>query len=102
MIGGRGQALKDELRGVLGELEALLARAAPDALEVQGAAGEEGGLLGDALRALDELLEMVAEGRIAPPVGRVFPFEQATQALEFALTGAGSAKTLLAVDPSLD
>ena len=52
-------------------------------------------------RALDELLEMVAEGRIAPPVGRVFPFEQATQALEFALTGAGSAKTLLAVDPSL-
>jgi len=62
MIGGRGQALKDELRGVLGELEALLARAAPDALEVQGAAGEEGGLLGDALRALDELLLMVIVG----------------------------------------
>lgn len=53
-------------------------------------------------RALGELLDWVAEGRLVPPVGRVFPFEEATTALEFALTGAGSAKTLLAVDPTLD
>ncbi|WP_339949175.1 NADPH:quinone oxidoreductase family protein [uncultured Albimonas sp.] len=53
-------------------------------------------------RALGELLDWVAEGRLVPPVGRVFPFEEATAALEFALTGAGSAKTLLAVDPTLD
>ncbi|MDF2234981.1 NADPH:quinone oxidoreductase family protein [Albimonas sp. CAU 1670] len=50
---------------------------------------------------LDELLAWVAEGRLSPPVGRSFAFADHKACLEFALSGAGSAKTLLTVDPSL-
>jgi NADPH2:quinone reductase len=46
---------------------------------------------------LDELLGWVAEGRIVPPVGRVFGFEAAREALTFALSGAGIGKTVLRV-----
>jgi NADPH2:quinone reductase len=44
---------------------------------------------------LDELLAWVAEGRIAPPVGRVFALGEAREALTFALSGAGIGKTVL-------
>jgi NADPH2:quinone reductase len=48
--------------------------------------------------SLAELLDWVAEGRLAPPVGRVFAFDQAREALSFALSGAGIGKTVLALD----
>lgn len=44
---------------------------------------------------LSELLGWVAEGRLTPPVGRVFPFSQAREALTYALGGAGIGKTVL-------
>jgi len=47
---------------------------------------------------LAELVGWVGEGRIAPPVGRRFPFSQAREALQFALTGAGIGKTVLTLD----
>lgn len=47
---------------------------------------------------LDELLGWVAEGRIAPPVGRAFSLDEAREALEFALSGAGMGKTVLQVN----
>jgi NADPH2:quinone reductase len=50
---------------------------------------------------LDELLGWVREGRLAPPVGRVLPFEDYREALTFAFSGQGVAKTVLAVDRSL-
>jgi len=40
----------------------------------------------------------VAEGRLRPPVGRVFGLEDYAPALEFALTGQGLGKTVLSVD----
>lgn len=46
---------------------------------------------------LRELLAWVAEGRLNPPVGRAFPLDQAGQALEFALSGAGMGKTVLEI-----
>jgi NADPH2:quinone reductase len=46
---------------------------------------------------LDELLAWVADGRLDPPVGRVFGFDQAREALEFALSGAGIGKTVLRI-----
>jgi NADPH:quinone reductase len=48
-------------------------------------------------RELDELLQWVADGRLDPPVGRVFQFEEYRDALTFALGGEGVAKTVLAV-----
>jgi NADPH2:quinone reductase len=48
-------------------------------------------------KELDELLHWVADGRLDPPVGRVFPFEQARDALAFALSGEGSGKTVLQI-----
>ncbi|MFZ5780614.1 MAG: NADPH:quinone oxidoreductase family protein [Pseudomonadota bacterium] len=48
-------------------------------------------------RELDELLGWVADGRLDPPVGRVFKFEDYREALAFALSGGGLAKTLLTV-----
>jgi NADPH2:quinone reductase len=44
---------------------------------------------------LSELLGWVADGRLIPPVGRAFTFDQAREALSFALTGAGLGKTVL-------
>lgn len=46
---------------------------------------------------LDELLAWVADGRFTPPVGRVFAFDQAREALSFALSGAGIGKTVVRV-----
>jgi NADPH:quinone reductase len=44
---------------------------------------------------LTELLGWVCEGRIAPPVGRTFRFEEFADALEFALSGKGLGKTVV-------
>lgn len=49
-------------------------------------------------RDLDELLGWVADGRLDPPTGRVFPFEAFRDALTYALGGEGAGKTILAVD----
>jgi NADPH2:quinone reductase len=46
---------------------------------------------------LDELLRWVEAGRLDPPAGRLFPFAEYRDALAFALSGAGVAKTVLAV-----
>jgi len=43
------------------------------------------------------LLEWVAEGRLTPPVGRAFAFEDHRAALEFAMEGRGLGKTVLNV-----
>ncbi|HEY2051989.1 MAG TPA: NADPH:quinone oxidoreductase family protein [Caulobacteraceae bacterium] len=47
---------------------------------------------------LTTLLTWVAEGRLTPPVGRVFPFADYAGALEYALTGQGLGKTVLQVE----
>ena len=44
---------------------------------------------------LAELLDWVGDGRLKPPVGRVFGFDEAKEALTFALAGAGIGKTVL-------
>jgi len=57
-------------------------------------------LLFEAERAqshLSELLAWVAEGRLAPPVGRAFALADFAEALEFALTGQGMGKTVLQI-----
>ena len=46
---------------------------------------------------LEELLGWVADGTLDPPVGKVFPLEQAGGALSYALSGTGSGKTVLQV-----
>jgi NADPH2:quinone reductase len=46
---------------------------------------------------LAELLDWVGQGRLAPPVGRTFAFEDYAAALEFALSGQGIGKTVLKV-----
>jgi NADPH2:quinone reductase len=48
-------------------------------------------------RELGELLGWVAEGRLVPPVGRVFGFDQYREALAFALSGEGIGKTVFEV-----
>ena len=48
---------------------------------------------------LDELLDWVAEGALAPPVGRVFALAEAVTALAYALGGQGIGKTVLEVAP---
>ncbi len=47
---------------------------------------------------LDELLGWIEQGKLEPPVGRVFPFNEFRAALAFAYSGEGVAKTVLAVD----
>jgi NADPH2:quinone reductase len=44
---------------------------------------------------LAELLVWVADGRLEPPVGRVFSFDEAKAALTYALEGSGMGKTVL-------
>lgn len=44
-----------------------------------------------------QLMAWVADGSLSPPVGRVFGFEAFAEALQFALTGQGLGKTILAV-----
>jgi NADPH2:quinone reductase len=50
---------------------------------------------------LEELLAWVAKGDLDVPVGRTFAFGQYRSALEYALSGEGTGKTILVVDPSL-
>ena len=45
---------------------------------------------------LETLLSWVADGRLSPPVGRSFSLDDHKAALEFALTGQGLGKTVLA------
>lgn len=47
---------------------------------------------------LASLLAWVAEGRLTPPVGRAFALADYAAALEYALSGQGSGKTVLKVD----
>lgn len=42
-----------------------------------------------------EMLAWVEEGRLTPPVGSIFPLEQFREAMEFALSGQGMAKTVI-------
>ena len=56
---------------------------------------------GAAARALDELLDWVAQGKLDVPVGKTFPFGMYREALEYALSGNGAGKTILVLDPSL-
>lgn len=44
---------------------------------------------------LEQLLAWAGEGRLKPPVGRRFALKDFAQALEFALSGKGSGKTIL-------
>ena len=46
---------------------------------------------------LEELLSWAGDGRLDPPVGREFAFDEYGAALEFALTGKGLGKTVLRV-----
>lgn len=46
---------------------------------------------------LVEMLDWVAAGRLRPPAGRIFAFEDFVAAMEFALTGQGVGKTVLEV-----
>lgn len=48
-------------------------------------------------RELGELLDWVGDGRLDPPVGRVFGFDQYREALTFALGGEGIGKTIFEV-----
>jgi NADPH2:quinone reductase len=50
---------------------------------------------------LRELLAWVAKGDLDVPVGRTFPFGEYREALEYALSGDGTGKTVLVIDPSL-
>jgi NADPH2:quinone reductase len=47
---------------------------------------------------LETLLAWVAEGRLAPPVGRTFGLDDYAGALAFALTGQGLGKTVLTLE----
>jgi len=50
-----------------------------------------------ARQELGELLDWVADGRLNPPVGRVFGFDQYREALTFSLSGDGIGKTIFDV-----
>lgn len=47
---------------------------------------------------LQTLMSWIAEGRLVPPIGRAFAFEDYAAALEFALSGGGLGKTVLMID----
>ncbi|MDR3506933.1 MAG: NADPH:quinone oxidoreductase family protein [Caulobacteraceae bacterium] len=47
--------------------------------------------------SLATLLDLVQTGQFSPPVGRVFPFAEAREALTYATTGTGLGKTVLRV-----
>ena len=44
-----------------------------------------------------EMMAWVEEGRLVPPTGRSFPFVDFAAAMEFAMSGAGTAKTTIQV-----
>jgi len=46
---------------------------------------------------LEQLLAWVEQGRLVPPVGKRYPIDQFAEALEFALSGKGLGKTVVAV-----
>ena len=50
-----------------------------------------------AQREFDELLAWVAEGQLVPPAGRAFAFDHYREALTYALSGEGIAKTIFEV-----
>ena len=64
--GSKEEAVRDAVREALEELRGLLAQGAPELLTAAGVGGQtaqgSGGLLGDALRALDELFLVVVAG----------------------------------------
>lgn len=45
----------------------------------------------------DELFELAQSGRLHPVAGRIFPFAEAGQALEFAYSGASIGKTIIEI-----
>ncbi|EJM20958.1 Zn-dependent oxidoreductase, NADPH:quinone reductase [Pseudomonas sp. GM21] len=47
---------------------------------------------------LQELLSWVAEGRLSPPIGKQFEFDEFIPALEYALTGKGLGKTVIKIN----
>jgi NADPH2:quinone reductase len=50
---------------------------------------------------LEELLAWVAKGELNLPVGKTFSFGKYREALQYALSGDGTGKTILVIDPSL-
>jgi NADPH2:quinone reductase len=50
-----------------------------------------------AMRHLDDLLGWVATGEMIPPIGREFPLEDFAEAMRFAMSGSGMAKSVIRV-----
>ncbi len=50
---------------------------------------------------IDRLLSWAAAGKLKPPTGRRFGFDQHTDALEFALSGEAIGKSLLVIDETI-
>jgi NADPH2:quinone reductase len=48
-----------------------------------------------------ELLGWVAEGQLNPPTGRVFALEDFAAAMNFAMSGAGTGKTIIEIAPEI-
>lgn len=44
-----------------------------------------------------DLLDWVRDGRLVPPTGRIFPFDQFAKAMEYAMSGQGTGKTIIQV-----
>nr|WP_321441958.1 NADPH:quinone oxidoreductase family protein [uncultured Hyphomonas sp.] len=55
--------------------------------------------LPQAIAALHELAGWAADGKIRPPVGKVYPFGQFGEAMVFALSGKGTGKVVLEIAP---
>jgi NADPH2:quinone reductase len=49
------------------------------------------------MRHLDDLLGWVATGEMVPPIGREFPLEDFAEAMRFAMSGSGMAKSVIRV-----
>jgi NADPH2:quinone reductase len=56
--------------------------------------------LPQAIAALQEIAGWAADGKIRPPVGKVYPFSQFGEAMVFALSGKGAGKVVLEVAPN--
>ena len=52
-----------------------------------------------AMRHLDELLGWVATAKMIPPVGRQFALDDFAEAMRFAMSGSGLAKSVIRVSP---
>ena len=55
--------------------------------------------LPQAIAALHELADWAADGKIRPPVGKVYPFSQFGEAMVCALSGKGTGKVVLEIAP---